>query len=66
MQVRNILSIDAAKSESPSSGGIDGNNDVVITFAFMPAARWRLRQYSVYGSHLVFGRLVDVEKPSGI
>ena len=40
--------IDAVKLESPSSGGHISKKDVVISFAFMPAARWRLRLNSVY------------------
>ena len=37
-----VAHIDTVKSESPSSSGQSIKNDVVISFASMPAARWRL------------------------
>ena len=41
--------MDTGKSESPSSGGHSGKNNVGINFAFIPAARWRLGLNRIYG-----------------
>ena len=41
-------SVDTVKTQSPSRSGNCGKNVVFITFAFMPAARWRHKLKNVY------------------